>query len=50
MSTMILTNPSDFVTIDRSVVDVPGGVNVTFVDQKGQVLSNNRIIIEHREE
>lgn len=48
MSTMILTHPYDFVTIDRSVADVWGGVNVTFVDQKGKVLSKNRIVIEHR--
>lgn len=48
MVTMMLTYPSDFVLIDRNVVDIWGGVNVTFVDQQGQVLSKNKLTITHR--
>lgn len=48
MATMMLTYPSDYVLIDRSLVDIWGGVNVTFVDQDGKVLSKNKLTIEHR--
>jgi len=48
MVTMMLTYPSDFVLIDRNVVDIWGGVNVTFVDQQGHVLSKNKLTITHR--
>jgi hypothetical protein len=47
MVTMMLTYPSDFILIDRNIVDVWGGVNVTFVDQQGQVLSKNKLTITH---
>lgn len=47
MVTMMVAYPSDFVLIDRNTVDIWGGVNVTFVDQNGQMLSKNRIVINH---
>lgn len=48
MVTMMLTYPADFVLIDRNIVDIWGGVNVTFIDQQGQVLSKNKLTITHR--
>lgn len=48
MVTMMLSYPSDFVLIDRNIVDIWGGINVTFVDQQGQVLSKNKLTITHR--
>lgn len=46
--TMAITHPADYITIDRSLVDIWGGVNVTFVDQYGTVLSKNKLVISHR--
>lgn len=46
--TKAITFPADFVTIKRSEVDIWGGVNVTFVDQDGKVLSKNKLVISHR--
>lgn len=46
--TMMLTHPYDFVTIDRSIVDIWGGVNISFVDENGKVLSQNKLTISHR--
>lgn len=48
MVTKMLTYPTDYVLIDRSVVDIWGGVNITFIDQSGRVLSKNKLTIEHR--
>ncbi|MGI6091663.1 MAG: protease complex subunit PrcB family protein [Veillonellaceae bacterium] len=48
MVTMMLTYPSDYVLIDRSVFDIWGGVDITFVDQKGKVLGKNKLTITHR--
>jgi len=45
--TMAITYPADYVTIDRSLLDIWGGVNVTFVDQYGTVLSKNKLVISH---
>lgn len=47
MVTMDIRYPSDFVTIDRNIVDIWGGVNITFVDQAGKVLSKNKLVIHH---
>jgi hypothetical protein len=48
VETKNITHPADFVTIDRSIVDIWGGVNVTFVGQDGKILSKNKLVIEHR--
>lgn len=48
MVTMAITHPADYITIDRSIVDIWGGVNVTFIDQYGSVLSKNKLVISHR--
>lgn len=47
METKNLTTPSDFVAIDRKYIDVWGGVNVTFVDQYGQVLGKAKASVNH---
>lgn len=47
MVTMVISHPADYITIDRSIVDIWGGVNVTFVDQYGKVLSKNKLVISH---
>lgn len=46
--TLAISHPADFVTIDRKVVDIWGGVNIQFVDEKGKVLSRNKLVISHR--
>ncbi len=46
--TLAMTQPSDYLVIDRAIVDIWGGVDITFVDQKGQVLSKNKLTIIHR--
>ena len=46
--TLAITHPSDFVTLDRQIVDIWGGVNVSFVDEKGTVLSKTKLVISHR--
>ncbi|MEG6584272.1 protease complex subunit PrcB family protein [Dendrosporobacter sp. 1207_IL3150] len=48
MTTMDISSHADYITLDRSVVDIWGGVNITFVDQAGKVLSKNKIVISHR--
>lgn len=48
VETKNITNPSDFVAIDRSLVDIWGGVSITFVDQKGKVLGKHKISINHQ--
>lgn len=45
--TLAQTRPSDFITVDRNVVDIWGGVNITFVDEKGTVLNKTKITINH---
>lgn len=47
--TLAMTHPADYVAIDRQVVDIWGGVNITFVDQAGKVLSKNRLTINHHQ-
>ncbi|MDT8903173.1 hypothetical protein [Anaeroselena agilis] len=47
METRNLTAPSDYVAIDRKYVDVWGGVNVTFVDQRGNELAKTKVSINH---
>lgn len=46
--TLAMTKPSDYVVLDKAIFDIWGGVDITFVDQKGQVLSKNKLIITHR--
>lgn len=46
--TLAMTQPSDYLVIDRAIVDIWGGVDITFIDQKGQVLSKNKLTIIHR--
>ncbi|MDF2569436.1 MAG: hypothetical protein K0R55_1040 [Sporomusa sp.] len=46
--TMAMTQPSDYVVLDKAIFDIWGGVDLTFVDQKGQVLSKNKLTISHR--
>lgn len=47
MVTMAITHPADYVLLDRKVVDLWGGVNVTFIDQNGVVLSKNKLVVNH---
>lgn len=46
--TMMIAHPADFVVIDRSAVDIWGGVTIKFIDQDDNELSTNRIVISHR--
>lgn len=44
--TMNIIYPEDYVTIDRSIIQEQGSVNITFVDQNGKVLSKNKLTIK----
>lgn len=44
--TMNILYPNDYIAIDRNVVDELGSVNITFVDQKGKILSKNKLTIK----
>ncbi|MDF2875682.1 MAG: hypothetical protein K0R22_2365 [Sporomusa sp.] len=46
--TLAMTQPSDYVVLDKTIFDVWGGVDITFVDQNGKVLSKNKLTISHR--
>lgn len=44
--TMNIIYPDDYVTIDSSILRERGTINITFVDQKGKVLSKNKLTIK----
>ena len=47
--TMAVTQPADYVVLDKEIFAVRGGVDITFVDQNGKVLSKNKLTIRsHR--
>ncbi|HWR42569.1 protease complex subunit PrcB family protein [Sporomusa sp.] len=46
--TLAITQPSDYVVLDKTIFDIWGGVDITFVDQNGKVLSKNKLTISHR--
>ncbi|SMC38061.1 protease complex subunit PrcB family protein [Sporomusa malonica] len=46
--TLAMTKPSDYIVLDKAIFDIWGGVDITFVDHKGQVLSKNKLTISHR--
>jgi len=48
MVTMALASHSSYITLDRNIVDIWGGVNITFVDQDGKVLEKHKVTISHR--
>lgn len=47
ITTKNITFPADYVVLDRQTVDMWGGVTVTFVDQKGVNLAQERVVIKH---
>ncbi|QDR82137.1 protease complex subunit PrcB family protein [Sporomusa termitida] len=46
--TMALTQPADYIVLDKAIFSSRGGVDITFVDQNGKVLSKNKLTISHR--
>lgn len=48
MVTMAATRPADYIALDRAIFDIWGGVDISFVDQTGRVLSKNKVTISHR--
>ncbi len=48
MVTQAAAQPADYIALDRAIFDIWGGVDVTFVDQTGRVLSKNKLTITHR--
>ncbi len=47
--TLAVTQPADYVVLDKELFAVRGGVDITFVDQNGKVLSKNKLTISsHR--
>jgi len=47
MTTKNITFPADYVVLDRQIADIWGGLNVTFIDQKGTTLQKMKITIRH---
>lgn len=46
--TMALTQPADYIVLDKEIFSSRGGMDITFVDQNGKVLSKNKLTISYR--